>query len=172
MEQRWLFKGAAAASVSVRMLYGGARIFLLILFLAAGAYSHADKIRQSRFLFHFGYSKFRIFRANACVTFLELLVPDLLAAGPVYSGFPLDFSVFPGAISIRRRGLHRSASPASAGSCFVLYCFFALSLCSLRIKDKLPFPRFCRRAARAFKRHGKGPSFYSLISGLCRLLTK
>ena len=68
-------------SVSVRMLYGGARIFLLILFLAAGAYSHADKIRQSRFFFRFGYSRFRIFRANACVTFLELLVPDLLAAG-------------------------------------------------------------------------------------------
>lgn len=68
-------------SFSVRMLYGGARIFLLILFLAIGAYSHADKIRQSRFLFRFGYSRFRIFRVNACVTFLELLIPDLLAAG-------------------------------------------------------------------------------------------
>ena len=63
-------------SFSVRMLYGGARIFLLILFFAIGAYSHADKIRQSKFLFRFGYSRFRIFRVNACVTFLELLIPE------------------------------------------------------------------------------------------------
>lgn len=81
---------------------------------------------------------------------------------PVYSGFPLDFSVFPGAISIRRRGLHRSASPASAGSCFVLYCFFALSLCSLRIKDKLPFPRFCRRAGSRLQTVWKRPLLLQL----------
>lgn len=65
-------------SLNVRILKEGIRIFLLILFIVIGIYSHTYKIQQSYFLSCFGYSKFIIFRINACVTLFEVLLPDLV----------------------------------------------------------------------------------------------
>lgn len=83
-EKYWASSGGQqdrqAFSVSIAILYQGIRIFLIVLFVAAGAYSHMYKIRQNKFLSCFGYPKSVLCKINALALLFEVLLPDFLTA--------------------------------------------------------------------------------------------